>query len=41
LGENGCQFLLVFNDGNFNEFETFLVTGLAASHAEGGVGEEF
>src|SRR6202522_3270808 len=26
LGENGCQFLLVFNDGNFNEFETFLVT---------------
>ena len=41
LGENGCQFLLVFNDGNFNEFETFLVTGRAASHAEGGVGEEF
>jgi oxalate decarboxylase len=26
LGENGCQFLLVFNDGNFNEFETFLLT---------------
>ncbi len=21
-----CQFLLVFDDGNFNEFETFLVT---------------
>jgi oxalate decarboxylase len=26
LGENGCQFILVFNDGNFNEFETFLLT---------------
>jgi oxalate decarboxylase len=26
LGDNGCQFLLVFNDGNFNEFETFLLT---------------
>jgi oxalate decarboxylase len=26
LGEDGCQFLLVFNDGNFNEFETFLLT---------------
>ena len=26
LGENGCQFLLVFDDGNFNEFETFLLT---------------
>ena len=24
--EDGCQFLLVFNDGNFNEFETFLLT---------------
>jgi oxalate decarboxylase len=26
LGPDGCQFLLVFNDGNFNEFETFLLT---------------
>jgi oxalate decarboxylase len=26
LGTDGCQFLLVFNDGNFNEFETFLLT---------------
>jgi oxalate decarboxylase len=26
LGEGGCQFLLVFDDGNFNEFETFLLT---------------
>jgi oxalate decarboxylase len=26
LGENGCQFILVFNDSNFNEFETFLLT---------------
>ncbi len=23
---DGCKFLLVFNDGNFNEFETFLLT---------------
>ena len=26
LGPDGCKFLLVFNDGNFNEFETFLLT---------------
>jgi oxalate decarboxylase len=26
LEPDGCQFLLVFNDGNFNEFETFLLT---------------
>jgi oxalate decarboxylase len=26
LGENGCQFILVFDDPNFNEFETFLLT---------------
>jgi oxalate decarboxylase len=26
LGPDGCRFLLVFNDGNFNEFETFLLT---------------
>ena len=26
LGPDGCQFLLVFNDGNFDEFETFLIT---------------
>ena len=26
LGPDGCQFLLVFNDGNFNEFQTFLLT---------------
>jgi oxalate decarboxylase len=26
IGGNGCQFLLVFSDGNFNEFETFLLT---------------
>ena len=26
MGPNGCQFILVFNDGNFNEFETFLLT---------------
>lgn len=26
LPPDGCQFLLVFDDGNFNEFETFLLT---------------
>jgi oxalate decarboxylase len=26
LGPDGCQFLLVFDDGDFNEFETFLLT---------------
>ncbi len=26
LGPDGAQFVLVFNDGNFNEFETFLLT---------------
>jgi len=26
LGPDGAQFLLVFDDGNFNEFETFLLT---------------
>ncbi len=26
LGPDGARFLLVFNDGNFNEFETFLIT---------------
>ena len=26
LGPDGCKFLLVFKDGNFNEFGTFLLT---------------
>ena len=26
LGPDGCKFLLVFNEGNFNEFGTFLLT---------------
>ena len=26
LGADGCKFLLVFNEGNFDEFETFLLT---------------
>jgi oxalate decarboxylase len=28
LGPDGCRFLLVFDDGDFNEFETFLLTDL-------------
>ena len=26
LGPDGCKFLLVFNDGAFNEFDTFLLS---------------
>ncbi len=26
LGPDGCEFLLVFDDGNFDEFQTFLIT---------------
>lgn len=26
LGPDGCKFLLAFNDGNFNEFDTFLLS---------------
>ncbi len=26
IGEDGCEFLLVFDDGAFSEFETFLIT---------------
>ncbi len=26
LGPDGCQFILIFDDGNFNEFQTFLLT---------------
>ncbi len=26
LGPDGCKFLLVFDDGNFDEFQTFLIT---------------
>ena len=30
IGDDGSEFLLVFNDGNFNEDETFLVTDFLA-----------
>ena len=26
IGDDGCEFLLVFDDGSFSEFETFLIT---------------
>jgi len=26
LGQDGCRFLLVFDDGHFDEFHTFLIT---------------
>lgn len=31
LGDDGCEFLLVFDDGNFSENETFLLTDFLAS----------
>ena len=30
LGPDGCRFLLVFDDGHFDEFHTFLITGWLA-----------
>ena len=40
LGPDGCQFLLVFDDGNFNEFESF-ADRLACAYSARGVGEKF
>ena len=40
LGPDGCRFLLVFDDGNFNEFETFLLTDWLTHTFRRGAGEE-
>ena len=35
LGPDGRQFLLVFDDGDFDEFETFLITDWMTQHTQG------
>jgi oxalate decarboxylase len=41
LGPDGCRFLLVFDDGNFNEFETFLITDWLAHTPKEVLGKNF
>src|ERR1700704_6310634 len=41
LGPDGCKFLLVFDDGNFNEFETFLITDWLTHTPQEGLGKNF
>ena len=39
--ESGCEFLLVFDDGNFSENETFLISDWFARTAPRGAGRQF
>jgi oxalate decarboxylase len=41
LGPDGARFLLVFNDGDFNEFETFLLTDLLTHTPREVLGKNF
>src|SRR6266852_2815460 len=41
LGPDGCRFLLVFDDGDFNEFETFLITDWLAHTPKEVLGKNF
>jgi len=41
LGPDGCRFLLVFNDGNFDEFHTFLITDWLAHTPKEVLGKNF
>lgn len=41
LGPDGCQFLLVFDDGNFDEFQTFLLTDWLAHTPKGVLAKNF
>ncbi|PFH62792.1 hypothetical protein XA68_11804 [Ophiocordyceps unilateralis] len=41
LGENGTEFLLIFDDGNFSEESTFLLTDWLAHTPRSVVGENF
>jgi oxalate decarboxylase len=41
LGPDGCRFLLVFDDGDFNEFETFLITDWLTHTPEEVLGKNF
>ena len=40
LGADGCEFLLVFNDGRFSEDDDDSTLGLGHPYARGGFGEE-
>jgi len=40
LPDDGCEFLLVFDDGNFSEEETFLLSGLDGPYSEGSSGQK-
>jgi oxalate decarboxylase len=41
LGPDGCKFLLVFDDGNFDEFQTFLITDWLAHTPKGVLAKNF
>src|SRR6202162_115675 len=41
LGPDECRFLLVFDDGDFNEFETFLITDWLAHTPKEVLGKNF
>src|ERR1700749_2562801 len=41
LGPDGCRFLLVFDDGNFDEFHTFLITDWLAHTPQGVLAKNF
>src|SRR5258708_36976778 len=41
LGPDGCRFLLVFDDGSFNEFETFLITDWMVPTPPDGLAKNF
>jgi oxalate decarboxylase len=41
LGPDGCRFLLVFDDGNFDEFQTFLLTDWLSHTPKDVLGKNF
>jgi oxalate decarboxylase len=41
LGPDGCRFLLVFDDGNFDEFHTFLITDWLSHTPQGVLAKNF
>src|SRR5882724_5871477 len=41
LGPDGCKFLLVFDDGNFDEFQTFLITDWLGHTPKGVLAKNF
>ncbi|HWE00824.1 MAG TPA: cupin domain-containing protein, partial [Tepidisphaeraceae bacterium] len=41
IGDDGCEFLLVFDDGRFSEFDTFLITDWMAHTPRGVLAKNF